>query len=196
MARVTALSPERGGRVLVELDGAPWRALPEQVVARAGVRTGVELDRPRARELARELRRARAVGVATRALRHRDLSAHRLDERLARAGVRAGERATAIDALGRAGYVDDARYALARAEARAGRGYGDAAIRFELEREGVDPDLVEQALASLAPELERAASVVASRGAGPTTARFLARRGFGDEAVGWAVAEHGGEAYD
>jgi regulatory protein len=196
MARVTALRPERGGRVLVELDGAPWRALPEQVVVRVGVRAGVEVDRSLARDLARELRGARAIGIATRVLRHRDLTARGLDRRLARAGVRAAERETAIETLGRAGYVDDARFALARARARAARGYGDAAIRFDLEREGVDPGHIEEALASLEPELERSASLVARRGPGPATARFLARRGFGEEAVESAVAERGSGAYD
>jgi regulatory protein len=191
MARVTALRAQRRGRVLVELDGQPWRALPAEAVAAAGLRPGVELDRPRARELARQVRRARAIGAATSALGHRDLTVQRLDERLARAGVRTAERAEALQTLGRAGYVDDARYARARAEARAARGYGDAAIRFDLEREGVGREHLEAALDALAPESERAASLVARRGPGAATARFLARRGFGDDAVDSAVADGG-----
>ena len=37
MPTVTALRDDRRGRVAVELDGAPWRVLPLDVVARAGI---------------------------------------------------------------------------------------------------------------------------------------------------------------
>jgi len=193
---VTALRPKRGGRVLVELDGSPWRELPEEAVARVGLTAGLELDRHRLRELARELRRARAVGIAVRALRHRDLSQRRLEERLERAGVRGDERAAALRALGRAGYVDDGRFAVSRAETLAARGYGDAAIRDSIEREGIVSELVEAALAALEPEQARAAGILARRGPGPATARYLARRGFGEEAVESAVALSRRWAYD
>jgi SOS response regulatory protein OraA/RecX len=79
--------------------------------------------------------------------------------------------------------VDDERFAHGRAAALAARGLGDAAIRYDLERERVDSELVENALASLPPERERAGRIVESRGPGPATARFLARRGFGEEVV-------------
>ena len=75
------------------------------------------------------------------------------------------------------------RAARSRALVLAERGYGDMAIAADLERRGIDPALVEQALASLDPEADRAAALVGKRGASPRTARFLAGRGFGDEAV-------------
>jgi regulatory protein len=191
--KITALRPERRGRVLVELDGAPWRALPEDVVVRAGLRPGLDLDRERLRTVARERRRHEALTAATRALRHRDLSQQRLAERLSRAGVRAPERAQALDTLGRAGYLDDARYALDRALSLATRAHGDAAIRFALEQDGVAVTDVNAAIAGLEPEAARAAAVVARRGRTQATARYLARRGFGEDAVesavGWLVAE-------
>ncbi|HJQ73262.1 MAG TPA: hypothetical protein VJ814_00130, partial [Gaiellaceae bacterium] len=65
---VTALREHKGGRVAVELDGKPWRVLPADVVVRAGLGVGRRLDRPTARDLARELRRARALAAATRSL--------------------------------------------------------------------------------------------------------------------------------
>jgi SOS response regulatory protein OraA/RecX len=175
--------------VLVELDGEPWRTVPEEAVIRVGLTPGLELDRPLVRALARELRRARAVGIALRALRHRDLSERRLDERLARAGVPPTERARVLGTLERSAYVDDARFAASRARALAARSYGDAAIRDALEHEGIAEEALEAALAELEPELERAAAVVARRGAGPATARYLARRGFDDEVVESAVAQ-------
>ena len=126
--------------------------------------------------------------VATRALARRDFSERGLRERLRRAGVTGLEEARALAALQRAGVIDDARFAHARAQALAQRGKGDAAIRFDLGRQGVSNETVEEALASLEPERTRAERVVAQRGEGAATARLLARRGFGDEAVETAVA--------
>ena len=128
MAVVTALRAQRPGRVAVDLDGAAWRTLPAEPVLRAGLRVGVEIDRPTARRLRRELRRAEALAVA-------------------------------------------------------GRGYGDAAIAADLERRGVPREASVEALRALAPEADRARKVVAERGAGTKTARFLASKGFGEEAI-------------
>lgn len=187
MKTVTALRAERRGRVAVELDGLPWRALPLEPVVRAGLAVGLPLDRARARTLARELRRAGALGAAGRALRHRDLTAGALGDRLERAGVAPAARRDAIGTLERAGLVDDSRVAAARADLLAGRGYGDEAIRWDLERRGVGGEQAEAVVATLEPERERAGRIVAARGGGAATARLLARRGFGEEAVGAAA---------
>jgi regulatory protein len=180
---VTGLRETRGGRVAVELDGVRWRTLPVEVVARVQLATGEQLDRPRLRELARELRRTRAVRSALRAVSRRDLSSQRLRERLERGGIPSPEREQAVAAVQRAGFVDDARYASRRAASLADRGHGDAAIRWRLEGEGVPPGLVADALRDLEPEWERARRLVAARGPGVRTARELARRGFGEDAV-------------
>ncbi|HEX4526355.1 MAG TPA: regulatory protein RecX [Gaiellaceae bacterium] len=127
------------------------------------------------------------IDLAARALRHRDRSRHELDDRLARAGVGDEERADVLDALERVGYVDDARFAVARAEALAGRGYGDEAIRHDLTRHGIDAEGVADAIAGLDPELERARALVERLGCSAKTALNLARKGFGEEAVEAAV---------
>jgi regulatory protein len=137
------------------------------------------------------------IDLAARALRHRDRSRSQIDDRLARAGVEDDRRADALDTLERIGYVDDARFAAARAASLAGRGFGDEAIRAFLADDGVAPGAVDKAVASLQPELERAAAIVASLGASPRTAARLARKGFGEEAVeaaAGAFAEGGPEA--
>ena len=175
---VTSLRERRGGRVAVELDGVPWRTLPADTIARAGLAVGRVLDRETARTLARELRRARALGDALQALRHGDLSRRRLDERLERRGIRADARAEALETLERAGFVDDRRIAGLRAATLADRGYGDAAIRVALERAGLAGELVFEALAGLEPEADRARRVLDRRGAGTRTLRWLAARGF------------------
>ena len=183
MPVVTGLRAAGRGRVRVELDGDAWRVLPLEPVVQAGLAEGVELDRPRLRTLARELRRARALSVAGRALARRDLSERRLRERLSRAGVAPAGTDEAVGTLLRAGLVDDERFASARALALAERGLGDAAIRFDLDQQGVAEATAETALAGLEPERDRAQRIVSMRGGGVATARYLARRGFGEDAV-------------
>jgi len=184
---VTALRERPRGRVEVELDGAPWRVVPADAVVRAGLHVGRSLDRETARTLGRELRRARALDVAARALRYRDHSRRSLEERLARRDVRPDASDAALTALERAGLVDDARVASTRAGTLAERGYGDAAIRFDLERQGLAGELVEGAVAALVPERDRARRLVERRGADPKTARWLAGRGFDAASVEDAI---------
>ena len=183
MAVVTALRERPRGRVEVELDGAPWRVVPVDAVVRAELRVGRLLDRETARKLGRELRRARALDVAAQALRYRDHSRRSLEERLARRNVRPDATEAALAALERTGLVDDARVASTRAGGMADRGYGDAAIRFDLERQGLAGELVEEAVSALVPERERAKQLVERRGAEPRTARWLASRGFDPASV-------------
>jgi regulatory protein len=129
-----------------------------------------------------------AVETALRALRHRDRSVAELDARLEERGVGEDARRAALETLERIGYVDDERFARTRAEQLAVRGAGDALIRHDLEGRGIDNELVAAALEALEPERERALRITASRGRSAKTARYLASRGFGDEAVEGAVA--------
>jgi regulatory protein len=180
---VTALHERPRGRVEIQLDGAPWRLVPVDAAVRSGLFVGRALDRETARTLGRELRRADALARAARALRPRDRSRRSLDDRLARAGVRTQAREEALGTLERAGLVDDARVAAQRADALAARGYGDAAIRYDLEREGLAGELVDEALARLDPERERARALVERRGTEARTARWLTGRGFDAGAI-------------
>jgi len=129
------------------------------------------------------------VDLAAQTLRHRDRSRTQIDERLARAGVDDENRADALAALERIGYLDDARFARQRAESLADRGYGDEAISALLAAEGVEPEVAGAAVGALRPEVERAAEIVASLGASPRTAARLARKGFGEDAVEAAAGE-------
>ncbi len=179
---VTALREQPRGRVEVELDDTPWRLVPADAVVRAGLAVGRTLDRETARALARELRRSRALSDAVRALRHRDVSRARLDDRLARRGARPDARADVLATLERAGLVDDARVAASRARSLAERGFGDAAIRFALEAERLAAAEVTEAIAALEPERERARRLLPE----PTdrrAVRRLAARGFALETL-------------
>lgn len=188
MAVVTAVRVV-DARVAVELDGAPWRTLPLAAVVEAGLAAGVTLDRARARTLARAARRHRAETAVLRTLARREHSVASLDARLARAGVREPERRDAVERAQLAGLVDDIRFAELRARLLADRGKGDALILDDLVRTGVEERDARAAVALLEPEHERAARVVAKRGASVRTARFLAVRGFSEETVGEVVAD-------
>ena len=183
MPTVTRLRDDGRGRVAVELDDAPWHTLPVDVVARSGLVEGRALDRAALRLLRQELRRAEALAVAGRALRRRDLSESGIAERLARASVAPAAVEESLAVLSRAGLVDDARFARTRADALAERGYGDAAIRHDLGRQGIAREVIEASLESLEPEGERARRLVERRGPGMKTARYLASKGFGEEAL-------------
>lgn len=129
-----------------------------------------------------------AVETALRALRHRDRSLAEIDARLQERGVEQAERHETLETLARIGYLDDERLARSRAEQLAARGSGDALIRHDLEGRGIDPELVVAALDALEPERERAQRIAAARGRSVKTARYLASRGFGPDALEVVVA--------
>jgi SOS response regulatory protein OraA/RecX len=175
---VTALRERKRNQVAVELDGRAWRVLPTDAVVRAGLTVGRPLDRSTARELAREVRRAKALAAATRSLAVGDRSERALEQRLARAGHSAAAREDAIASLARAGAIDDARLAESRAELLARRGYGDAAIRADLRRRQIAPEVAASAVAALEPELERLRRAIENESVTPALLRRLAGRGF------------------
>ena len=183
-ATVTALHPERRDRVRVELDGAPWRTLPAAAVVAAGLGVGAVLDRQRARELRRALRRTEALDAAGRALARRDRSPAGLEAVLERRGVAAAERR---------GGGRDARAARLRRRTALRREPCGGARGPRLRRRG-DPlrprargrgsgRPPRDALGSLEPEHERAVALVAGGKDDAKTARRLLARGFSPETV-------------
>lgn len=175
---VTGLRERKRGRVAVELDGRPWRVLPADAVVRAGLAVGRRLDRPTARELGRELRRAKALVAATRSLAAAGRSRQALEQRLERAGHSDAARKDALAALGRSGILDDARLAESRAELLARRGYGDAAIQADLRRRLIPAEAAADAVSALEPELERARRLLEGESLSPALLRRLSTRGF------------------
>lgn len=181
--RLTGVRRKRQGRVALELDGRPWRVVPDEVVVRCGLAAGVELDRPLLRALRRELRRVEALDTAVRVVARRDVSVRRLRERLATRGVRSPDAESALGALASAGLVDDERLARTRAERLAERGWGDAAVVARLEHEGLAREHVRAALSGLEPESVRAARVAEGLNDPRAAWRLLARRGFAAESI-------------
>ena len=180
---LTAVRRARRGRVELEVDGIRWRVVPDEVVLRCGLASGVELDRPLLRALRRELRRAEALGLAVRTVARRDVSTGRLRKTLLSRGVRAEAVEGTVETLTSAGIVDDARTAGSRARWLADRGWGDAAVSARLAGEGFRASDVHAAVAALRPERERA-EALAERAGDPRAAwKLLARRGFAEETV-------------
>ncbi len=162
-----------------------WRTLPVDVVVRTRLSVGLELERPRLRELARELRRARAVDTALRAVARRDLSAAELGRRLERRGVSPALRDETVERLEEVGLVDDDRFARRLAESLAERGHGDGAIRWRLEQAGVGPETAgargrrPHARARARPRDRRGPGLGPAYGAGARPARLRRGRGRG-----------------
>jgi len=121
--------------------------------------------------------------LAARALKHRDRSRHELDRRLEEAGIAAEEREQTLATLERIGYLDDRRFASMRARTLAERGYGDEAIRADLDREGVTAETADAALRGLEPERDRARTLVRRLGGRRSAAVQLLRRGFDPDSV-------------
>jgi len=163
--------------------------MPAAAVVAAGLRVGAVLDRARARELARALRRAAALEAAATALARRERSVADLTAQLERRGVPPQARAGAVETMARLGYLDDGRLAATRAASLAARGYGDEAIRLDLEQQGLPAEERASAIAALVPEPERAQAIAATAGATVKTARRLAAKGFSDEAIEAAIGE-------
>ena len=186
----------RAGRVALEVDGRPWRVVPDEVVVRCGLAAGRELERPLLRAIGRELRRVEALEVAARALSRRDLSRKRLAQRLEIRGVAVRERETTLATLAEAGIVDDARAARARAAALAERDWGDAAVEARLEADGFPSQLVRAALSELPSESERARAAAAGAVNPRKVRAHLARRGFSADAIESALGplDEGDEA--
>jgi SOS response regulatory protein OraA/RecX len=126
---------------------------------------------------------ATTLEQAAAALARRDRSAAALIAYLEERGVETDEAAEAVERLRVAGYVDDGRLAALRAEAMARRGYGDAAIRADLERRDIGREHVNETLATLQPERERAEALADRDGRTPKTARRLIAKGFAADTV-------------
>lgn len=183
MPEITRLREISASNVLVELDGAPWRKIPLSAAVRAGLSVGKRLEREDLRLLGRELRRADALTKATRMLARRPLPKALLEERLEKKGVAPVALEEAVEVLEQAQYVNDRTYALERARSLAERSYGDAAVRYILEQERVGSELIEEAVAALEPELERAQTLLVGAADRRRALRRLATRGFSDETL-------------
>jgi regulatory protein len=139
-----------------------------------------------------------AMARAGRLLSRRLHSRAEVEERLRRAGHPPAVVDRTVRRLAELGLVDDAAFAAAWAEHRAGRGRGEEAIVAELVARGVERSVAEAAVSGALPdELERAIALAAGRlrrladltprRQGERLHGWLVRRGFAPEVAAEAA---------
>jgi regulatory protein len=204
--RITALQPHARNpeRVHVHVDGQPRLTLSAELVLTLGVRLGDEVDEARLEELERRDQPWRAREAALSLLSYRPRSAAELRRRVARKGFDAEVVDACVETLGNVGVVDDAAFAetFVRDRVRL-RPQGASRLRQELRARGVDAETASAAIGEVM-EVEDASEVDLARAAAarwkprPGEERdrarrrlhgFLARRGFGGDAVRTVLAE-------
>jgi regulatory protein len=211
--RITSLVPHplKPERMRVRVDGAARTELAAELVLAERLRAGDEVDEARLAELEAKDQKWRARDAALALLAHRPRSAAELRRRLARRGFEAEVVDACVEGLGDLGVVDDAAFAagLVRDRVRL-RPHGRRRLRQELRAKGVDDSTARAAIDEVlegadASELELARAAAARwrprAGEEPERARrrlfaFLARRGFGGDAVRQVLAEKLGPAPD
>lgn len=127
-------------------------------------------------------------------LGRREHSEHELRTRLKQRGCDQAEIDDALQFVQENGYQSDGRYAAMKARADAGR-RGNRRIEFALADKGIAKEQIEEQLATLAPEEDRAIAAV-TRFEGKIVDqklkqkvwRFLGSRGFSSSAIKAAIA--------
>lgn len=195
--------PRRPGSIRVQVGGRPAWTVPADVVAALALAPGQRLggDAVTRLDLAAEEEGAFRAGL--RALERRSHAGAELAQKLHRKGHVPAAVEAALTRLTRLGLLDDVAFARHYVEARAARGRGPVRLRRDLQLLGVERSVIDMALRALDdPEVDPLAvpkALAARRSAQlaglPRDVRrrrvvaFLARRGFGGQAVRSIVDE-------
>lgn len=206
--KITALKSQRRNRdrLNVHLDGEFRLALAGEVVLRRGLRVGVELTDADLRELEAEDLAWKARQASLSLLSYRPRTASELRRRLERKEFPEELAAATVEDLRSRGLVDDGAYAESFVRDRVRlRPRGKRRLVQELRAKGVDAETAAAAIAEVleAEETSEAALARAAAekwsprpGEDPRSARrrlygFLARRGFGADAIREAMEDRG-----
>jgi regulatory protein len=201
---LTALEPDprRPGTLRVEVDGARFGAVPEQLARTAGLAVGQSLDAELRERLVAAADAEGAFRTLLRALERRSFARADLGRRL----IRKGHPRPAVDAaLDRAfalGLLDDAAFARDYVQTRSARGRGPSRLTRDLLAMGVERAIINRALAAEWPEgsdRTRVPQALAAKRAAqlgdlprPVKRRrvlaYLARRGFAGRDISELVA--------
>ena len=131
-------------------------------------------------------------GRALRLLSQREHSRSELERKLAKYEEEPGSLASALDELTAKDFISETRVVASVVHQRASR-FGAMRVRQELQKKGIAPDAIAQAVASLQDsELARALEIWQRRFSVPAVdaagrakqGRFLAARGFSGDVVG------------
>jgi regulatory protein len=155
-ARITALVPEpRGaGSVRVEVDGARFASVSPDVIRRADLRVGRELDEALRSVLDAEAQVEAAYRTVLRCIERRSFARADLGRRLLRKGHTPEAVEAALDRAAEHGLIDDAAFAANYVETRAARGRGPLRLARDLMAMGVERGIIDRAVASHAHQAE------------------------------------------
>jgi len=194
--KITALQPQRRNkrRVSVLLDGNFLFGLASETVAALGLRVGMEVDRGKLDDIAREEQQYQALQYAFLLLSYKARTTSELKQRLGRKGFSPETVSRTMQRLSELKMVDDAGFARRFTEDRINIGRkGKWRVRGELLKRGVAKEHIEDALATAPDEKEAAREVahkylIRNRRLEPDilTRRlyaFLARRGFSPDTI-------------
>jgi regulatory protein len=201
---LTALTPDlrRPGTVRVELDGARFGAVPDEVVQSAGLTVGRAVDDELHQRLVTAADAEGAFRTALRALERRPFARTDLGRRLVRKGHPRPAVESAIERAAGLGLLDDIAFARNYVQTRAARGRGPARLTRDLLAMGVERATIDRALAEEWPEgsdrtqVPRTLAVkrAAQLGDLPRSVKrrrvlaYLARRGFAGRDISELVA--------
>jgi regulatory protein len=205
---ITRMAQQRRARYAIEIDGHAGVTLSEEVVARAGLGIGDELDEAAIAELLDADEKARAVEAALAFLSYRPRSEREVRDRLRRGRYGQEAIAHALARLRDWHYLDDEDFARRWVENRAThRPRGRRLLQQELRHKGIDSETAREVIADADLDEAAAAEALARRqlakyaGEDPAVVRrrlgaYLARRGYGYDVVRGALDRALGEAED
>ena len=197
--RITGLTPDprRPGAVRLELDGASFGGVPEEVLAQERLTVGQAVGEEQRLRLAAAADGEAAFRMVLRALERRSFARADLARRLSRKGHPREAVESAVERAASLGLLDDAAFARDYVQTRAARGRGALRIIRDLLAMGVARGLIDRAVAAQWPDgCDRAAVplALATRRAAqlgnlPRSVKrrrvlaYLARRGFSGREV-------------
>lgn len=197
---VTAVESSKRGRRAIFVDGELVLDLPKAFVDQTGLRVGQSLLPDQQDEIRQAAAVQEARTAAVRALGRRALTRADLRRKLLSRGLPEEAVAQTLDWLADLKYLNDEQYAQQRWQALSQRKLGAQGIAWKLSQEGVPKDVIQELQAQHTEELnetELARELAERREATlqklPWPQRrarlyaFLARRGFGSEAIAAAL---------
>lgn len=141
--------PRRRESIRVIIDGRPAWTVPADVIRQVGLTEGGVIPSGGVARLDAAAEEEGAVRAALRLVERRAHSRDEVRRKLLHKGHSEAAATAAIARLERLRLLDDASFAEQYVAARAGRGRGPARLRRDLGSLGVDPAIVEQAVAAL-----------------------------------------------
>ena len=195
-------SKHKQERVLVYLEGGDLLRITESELLRFGLSIGLDIDDGTVVELQQSGARSETRVRAANMISARPLSRRELVKRLREKGALESDAEAAADWLEEIGALNDADYASMLVRHYGGMGYGEAKIRDELYRRGIERELWEDALAASPDAQETIARVIAQKTKGRALdekgrkrlSDMLLRRGFAWRDVRAALAAYGENA--